>query len=285
MTVKSLNTENKIKLLSFDIDNTLIDFHTYKSNFKKIWKKYQDQNDVILTYNTGRLIDDVLDLIEKGVLPEPDFIISGVGTHIYNFKKGAVEKEFNDVLDDGWNLTAVENIIQNIAHPISDQPSKFQHSYKRSYFFHNATTELIESIEQDFVDANMDVNIVYSGNKFLDVLPKWANKGNALQWLLKRLDLKSNQVLVAGDSGNDSAMFDLKDVFGIVVANAHDELYIYTKHKKVYHSEREKGDGIIEGLIFYEILPEEALEDTKIDHSDDFFIKKEIESIALEDII
>ncbi len=180
MTVNSLNVENKIKLLSFDIDNTLIDFHTYKSNFKKIWEKYQDQTDAILTYNTGRLIEDVLDLIDKKVLPEPGYIISGVGTHIYNYKKGAIEKEFNDVLDDGWNLDSVENIVQKITHPISDQPSKFQHSYKRSYFFHDASNDLIDEIAQDFADANMDVNVVYSGNKFLDILPKWANKGNAL---------------------------------------------------------------------------------------------------------
>jgi len=154
MTVKSLKIKNNIKILSFDIDNTLIDFHTYKSNFKKIWEKYQDQNDVILTYNTGRLKDDVLDLIEKEVLPKPDYIISGVGTHIYNYKKGAVEKEFNDVLDDGWNLESVENIIQKIEHPITDQPSKFQHSYKRSYFFHDANIALIEDIEQNFADVD-----------------------------------------------------------------------------------------------------------------------------------
>lgn len=280
---KNLSNQNDIQLLSFDIDNTLIDFHTYKSNFKKIWEKHKNEDAVLLTYNTGRLIDDVLNLIDKKVLPEPDYIISGVGTHIYNYKKKYVEKEFNDVLEDGWDLKIIEEIIQKLDHPISEQHSKFQHSYKRSYFFHNANEQLIESIAQEFLDANMDVNVVYSGDKFLDILPKWANKGNALQWLLRKLNLKSNQVLVAGDSGNDSAMFDLNDVSGIVVANAHEELYKYTKHKKVYHTEKEKGDGIIEGLIYYKILPEEAIKDINIDHSEEFFIKKELDNIALED--
>ena len=40
----SLKKENDIKLLSFDIDNTLIDFHTLKSNFTKVWKKHKPQN-------------------------------------------------------------------------------------------------------------------------------------------------------------------------------------------------------------------------------------------------
>ncbi|MBD0832337.1 HAD-IIB family hydrolase [Aestuariibaculum sediminum] len=278
------NADDKsaIKLLSFDIDNTLIEFHTLKSNFKKIWEKYTPE-DIILTYNTGRLIDDVLLLIKKGVLPKPDYIIGGVGTLIYDCKKECVVKEFNDVLDEGWDLDAVEKLIQAIDHPISEQPAKFQHSYKRSYFFHDANDELIASIEKDFAQANMFVNIVYSGNKFLDVLPKWANKGNALQWLLAKLELTPYNVLVAGDSGNDSAMFNMKGIRGIVVANAHEELYKFTKYRQIYHAEEDHGNGVIEGLIYYGILPEEAKKDLDEDHTDDYFIKQELDSIAEED--
>ncbi|MEN3322728.1 HAD-IIB family hydrolase [Mariniflexile soesokkakense] len=272
-----------IKLLSFDIDNTLIDFHTHKSNFSKIWKEHKPQNNIILTYNTGRLIDDVLNLINKNILPEPDYIISGVGTHIYNCKDKSVVKEFNDVLDDGWDLKAVEDVIQNINHPISDQPTKFQHAYKRSYFFHNATQELIDNIEQDFIDANMHINVVYSGEQYLDILPKWANKGNALQWLLRKLNIDTSDALVAGDSGNDSAMFEMEDMKGIVVANAHEELYKFTKHRQVYHSECDYGDGVVEGLVYYGVLPKEAFVCSVEDHAEDFFIKQELNNIATED--
>ena len=53
MKNKNLKKENRIKLLSFDIDNTLIDFHTYKSNFTKTWVKYAKDLDIIITYNTN----------------------------------------------------------------------------------------------------------------------------------------------------------------------------------------------------------------------------------------
>ena len=277
------NIQHNIKLLSFDIDNTLIDFHTHKSNFPKIWKKYKPNKGIKLAYNTGRLIDDVLNLINKGTLPKPDYIISGVGTHIYDYNKKQVVKEFNQVLEEGWDLNTVESIIQNIDHPISDQPSRFQHAYKRSYFFHDATPQLIESIEKDFAEANMYINVVYSGEQYLDILPKWANKGNVLQWLLKKLDLKPSNALVAGDSGNDSAMFDMEDVKGIVVANAHEELYKYTKHRQIYHAEGEYGDGVIEGLIYYGILPEEAIVENNKNHTDDYIIQQELSNIAEED--
>lgn len=280
MDIINTSLQHDIKLLSFDVDNTLIEFHTLKSNFTAVWDAYKPNAEVLLTYNTGRLIDDILSLIKKGVLPEPHYIIAGVGTLIYDYKNKCIVKEFNDVLDDGWNLEAVEELIKNINHPISEQPTKFQHSYKRSYYFHDASPELIESITQNFASAKMHVNVVYSGEKFLDILPKWANKGNALQWLLNKLDLKPNNTLVAGDSGNDCAMFDMEDVKGIVVANAHEELYKYTKHRQVYHSENNYGHGVIEGLIYYGILPEDAINKGSEDHSDDFFIKQELNNAA-----
>lgn len=276
MDIKNTSQQHDIKLLSFDVDNTLLEFHTLKSNFTDVWNTYKPNSEILLTYNTGRLIDDVLNLINKGILPEPHYIIAGVGTIIYDYKKKCIVKEFNDVLDDGWNLEAVEELISNTNHPITEQPTKFQHAYKRSYFFHDANPELIESIEQVFTDAQMHVNVVYSEDKFLDILPKWANKGNALHWLLNKLDIKSQNVLVAGDSGNDSAMFDMEDVKGIVVANAHEELYKYTKHRKVYHSENEHTKGVVEGLVYYGILPDAAMTRENGNRSDDFFIQQEL---------
>lgn len=278
MDKHSTKHHSDIKLLSFDIDNTLIDFNTLRSNFTQIWNKYKPDSGVILTYNTGRLIDDVLQLVKKGTLPEPDYIIAGVGTHIYDFRNKKVLKEFDEILDEGWDLEAVERIVRETGYPIEKQPIKFQHSYKRSYFFYDADYDTISTLEDEFKNANLDVNIVYSSDKHLDVLPKWANKGNALQWLLNMLGLKAENALVAGDTGNDSAMYNLKDIQGITVANAREELYRLTKIRAVYHSEREKGDGVIEGLVFYGVLPQEVISD-KVDEggAENYFIQQEIE--------
>lgn len=283
MDIKNTSQQHDIKLLSFDVDNTLLEFQTLKSNFAGIWNSYKPDSEILLTYNTGRLIDDILNVIQKGILPEPHYIIAGVGTIIYDFKNKCVVKEFNDVLDEGWDLDAVEELINNTNHPITEQPSKFQHAYKRSYFFHDASPEHIQNIEQLFAEANMHVNVVYSESKFLDILPKWANKGNSLQWLLNKLDIKPVHTLVAGDSGNDTAMFNMEGVKGIVVANAHEELYKYTKHREVYHSENEYTKGIVEGLIYYNILPEEAISVDNGNRSDDFFIQQELSNTAKND--
>lgn len=283
MSEKSKKSHNEIKLLSFDIDNTLIDFNTLQSNFGKVWEKHGANNGILLTYNTGRLIDDVLNLVQKGNLPQPDYIIAGVGTHIYDYRNQQVVKEFDEILDEGWDLEAVEEIIHNLGYPIDKQPGKFQHAYKRSYFFLNAEPDMIQSIEREFIEAEMYVNVVYSSDKHLDILPKYANKGNALQWLLNKLDYSPAHALVAGDTGNDSAMYKLENIRGITVGNAREELYQLTKFRQVYHAEREKGDGVIEGMVFYGIFPEEVIE-TDVDELsvENILLKEETDYSVIE---
>ncbi len=273
-----------IKLLSFDIDNTLIDLKTLGGRFTPIWNKYQCQNGLILTYNSGRLYKDILKLISKKILPEPAYIIGGVGTHIYDFDNHSVIKEFDEILDEGWDLSLVEDTIENLNFPISKQPRKYQHSYKRSYFLEGASSMDIQEIERIFGETTLDVNIVYSGDQYLDILPKWANKGNSLQWLLRSIGLKTTDVLVAGDSGNDAAMFRLKGVNGIAVSNAREELYKFTKYQQVYHAERAKDEGVVEGLVHYGVLPQEALDEISKQEipSEEFFIQQQTDHPIIE---
>ena len=143
-----------IKLLSFDIDNTLIDLKTLGGLFTPIWNKYRSGNGLLLTYNSGRLYKDILKLISKKILPEPAYIIGGVGTHIYDFENQSVIKEFDEILDEGWDLSLVENTIDALNYPISIQPRKYQHSYKRSYFLEGASPADIQEIERIFGGDN-----------------------------------------------------------------------------------------------------------------------------------
>ena len=76
----------------------------------------------------------------------------------------------------------------------------------------------------------------------------------------------------------------MDDVKGIVVANAHEELYKFTKYRQIYHAEGIYGDGVIEGLVYYNILPKDAGISSDEDHAEDFFIQQELSNIAEEDV-
>ncbi|MBK7873359.1 MAG: HAD-IIB family hydrolase [Saprospiraceae bacterium] len=248
-----------IQFLSFDIDNTLIDEGSLDGNFSEYWMLTPPEQRPKLCYNTGRLLNDTLHLIKSKVLPTPDFIISGVGTNIYDFKEKKILKEFAEILEEGWNIQRVQELVSELPFSIKKQPQQFQHDYKQSYYLESALPQDIQYIEQQFKLSELDINVVYSGEKFLDILPKWANKGNALSWLLRQLDILVEHTLVAGDSGNDNSMFALPGVRGIVVGNARQELYQLTKRMDVFHAEKHRSEGILEGLRFYNLIPEEVM--------------------------
>ncbi len=96
--------------------------------------------------------------------------------------------------------------------------------------------------------------MVYSSSRDLDILPRAATKGGALHWLCDQLNIPLTDVVVAGDTGNDSSMFDLAGVNGIVVRNAQPELLEATiGHDHVYHARQIMADGVVEGLCHFNV--------------------------------
>ena len=241
----------RIKLITFDIDETLIDNSVETNDFYKTWNRIKFKEPPLLCYNSGRLPDDLISLIERKIIPEPDYFIAGVGTSIYDYRKKILIKEFSQVLDEGWDLAKVILTIADLGNGITPQPDHFQNDFKSSWYYDNASEDEIEGIKKKLKNAGLEVNVVYSSSRHLDILPKWANKGNSLEWLLKYLKIKPEETIVAGDSGNDSAMFKIPHINGIVVGNAQPELYHETKGLSVYYSEKPRYEAVLEGLQQY----------------------------------
>ena len=227
-----------------------------RQQFKNVWSQLNSLTKPLLCYNTGRLLEDGLQLIDKGVLPPPDYIISGVGTSIYDYSKKAVMKEFSEILEEGWDIDQVEQVIAQLDLPTEKQPNHFQDTYKSSWYLDEAAPEQIEMLQTELENADLDVHVVYSSGRHLDILPKWANKGNALRWLLRHLAIPLTEALVAGDSGNDSAMFALKGINGIVVGNAQPELVEQTRDMVVYHAPQNEicAQGVLAGLRYFNVI-------------------------------
>ena len=194
--------------------------------------------------------------MRNGTLPQPDFIISGVGTAIFDFNSETVLKEFTEILEDNWDADLVEQVITSLPYTITRQPAHFQNYFKSSWYFDAARPTQIRDIENKLDSADLDVHVVYSSARHLDVLPKWANKGNALRWLLRHLNILVSQTLVAGDSGNDSAMFSIPQIHGIVVGNAQPELLQKTSELPIYHASPDKVgvQAVLHGLVHYGVI-------------------------------
>jgi hydroxymethylpyrimidine pyrophosphatase-like HAD family hydrolase len=94
--------------------------------------------------------------------------------------------------------------------------------------------------------VGQEVSLIYSSNRDLDILPAATNKGTAATYLARHWGIDRDNVIVAGDSGNDLEMFSA-GFRGIVVANAQPELR--SLHAGcVYHAQGEFAAGVLEGL-------------------------------------
>jgi len=203
-------------------------------------------------YNTGRTVAATLDMVKARDLPMPDVIIGSVGTEVFGL--GAEEcAEFEARLREHWDRAVIDGIIRgSIA--AKPQPAEYQNPYKSSWYWVRAQRAELDALRQRIVDQGQRAHVDYSCRYFLDLVPGSAGKGNALAWLCAKLGIGLAEVLVAGDTANDTSMFLLPEVRGIVVANALPELRAAVVRLSVFTSQAESASGVLDGLEHFRLL-------------------------------
>jgi len=236
-----------MRLFSTDIDGTIYDGSDSLARFRDYWSRWDSGPErPFLVYNTGRSLDDTLTLIETENLPRPDYLICGVGTVIHRHE-GDLLDAWHDELAREWDYDVVHAAAGEHS-PARPQPEECQNPFKSSWWWEDADTAAIDDLLARISESGIRAQAVYSSNRDLDFLPASANKGNAVAWLADRIGVPLNDVVVAGDSGNDASMYRVPGVRGIVVANAEPELVASTSALPVHRARARCADGVIEGL-------------------------------------
>ncbi len=243
-----------IRLLSTDLDGTILGSAESVARFKAAWESIPQSRRPILCYNTGRLVANVVALMNEAALPRADYVLGGVGTQAFDVATGQELPGFQARFAQGWSLELVERTLEREFPAVQRQPPEFLHPYKSSWFLQAATPETLAAIERRLQEVGVDAVLVYSSQRYLDVLPRHASKGKALIWLAQHLGVHPRAIAVAGDSGNDSSMFRIQGVRGILVENAQPELIEAALGTDTYSANGILAEGVMDGLRHYGVL-------------------------------
>ena len=243
----------KKSLFASDLDGVLLGTRAATQAFHDCWTALPEAERPLLCVASGRRLQDVQHALRMAGLPQPDYIISGLGTSIYDCGQRVVLKAFAQILEEEWDLEQVDRIVRELTHAEKKAP-QHQGPYKSTWYWEAAAAEDVDTLRRRLDEAGLEAVVVYTKARDLDILPQHANKGNALEWLLRHLDIDSSRCIVAGDTAFDSSMFLIGNVRGILVDNAQPELVQAVLDREKFKAPSPATLGVLEGLQYYGVI-------------------------------
>ncbi|MDX9801930.1 MAG: HAD-IIB family hydrolase [Spirochaetia bacterium] len=200
---------------------------------------------------TGRNADSALSYLKSHKIPSPDIIIASVGTEIYYTDKLKYDRGWHTHISHKWNPDLIREVLSDIPF-LKLQSVNDESLFKVSYYLEPGRDH-INIIHEHLNRKKCRYTIVYSAEKYLDVIPYRASKGKALRYLSYKWSIPLENILTCGDSGNDEDMLR-GDTCAVVVGNYSAELETLRESRKIYFAEKPYSEGIIEGMKHYKFL-------------------------------
>jgi len=233
-----------------DLDGTLVEGSKVDGlNELKQWI-LDHKNEVVFGVASGRNRDISKKAFEEYDLPKPDVLICSAGSEIYYTEKFIPDNGWESHIDYQWKRDELEKELRKFPGILLQEPAA-QWEYKLSYYVdENFDEDDLANLYKFLDDRKLRAKILLTENKYLDLLPFRAGKGNAVRYLSYKWKVPLEQFITAGNSGNDKDMLTGKTK-GIVVANYSPELEELKDNKFIYFTKQPLSKGVLEGIHFY----------------------------------
>ena len=227
--------------------NLLGDLESLKELLNVLAKK---RKNISFCIATGRRLDSALRVLRQHNIPQPDALITSMGTEIYYSPELTRDVAWTNHINYLWNRQRVVSLLTELS-GLTLQPKEQQSAYKISYFYDPNVAPSVDEIKKILLQNEQTVHVIFSFGQFLDIVPVRASKGYALRWFAQQQDIPLNRILTAGGSGGDEDMM-LGNTLSVVVANRHtEELSKFSEVEPIYFSEKQFAAGILDALNHY----------------------------------
>jgi len=233
-----------------DLDGTLIDGNQVDGlNELKQWVAAH-KGKVVFGVASGRNKELAREAFANYDLPDPDILICSAGSEIYYTDHFIPDNGWESHIDYQWKRDELEAELSKFP-GIRLQEAAAQWRFKLSYYVDdNFDDDDMADLYKFLDDRKLRAKILLTENKYLDILPFRASKGNAVRYLSYKWKIPLEHIITAGNSGNDKDMLTGKTK-GIVVANYSPELEELKENKFVYFTRHPLSMGVLEGIKFH----------------------------------
>jgi sucrose-phosphate synthase len=200
---------------------------------------------------TGRTIESAIGFLEKYRIPLPDVLIAAVGSEIYYGKYLHYGRGWETHISAKWNRDKIVDLLKVFTF-LKYQKSEAQRRFKISYELKPGKDRLA-MIHDRLLRNQCRYNLIYSQDKYIDILPFRASKGKAIRYLSYKWEIPLGNFLVCGDSGNDEEMLR-GEPLGVVVGNYSNELKKLKGMRNIYFAKQTYSGGMLEGIRQYKFI-------------------------------
>ena len=187
-----------------------------------------------LVYVSGRHLQLVEQAIADYQLPKPDYAITDVGTKIFCREQAewtelhACQKQIAGDCQ-GRSHDQLQHALSSFTELTLQEQSK-QNDFKLSYYLSLAADQdkILQQVDQQLTQLGVAASLIWSIDEpqqvgLLDVLPRNATKLHGIEFLQLHLGYGPQEVIFAGDSGNDLPVLG-SSIRSILVANAEPQI-------------------------------------------------------------
>ena len=229
-----------ILLLATDLDGTFLGGR--QADRLSLYRAVRATPDLRLVFVTGRGAESVLPLLSDPLIPDPDYIIADVGATVLHGDGRRPVTPLQWELSANWvGMDAILGALDGLPGLVRQRVPQ-----ERRCSFLLDDARLIDEIRSRL--AHLAVDVLYSADRYLDVLPRGVSKGDTLRRLAAHLEVPDDAIVVAGDTLNDLSLFET-GYRGVVVGQSEPALLQATVGRPhLHHAVAPGAGGILELL-------------------------------------